>query len=47
MQYNSDNEIIKKDAKIVFAHRFLDKDKKSEIKAFQEILEGATLKTLI
>ncbi len=31
--------ILDKDAKIVFAHKFLDKDKKSEIKAFQEMLD--------
>jgi len=31
--------ILDKDAKIVFAHKFLDKDKKSEIKAFQELLD--------
>ena len=31
--------ILDKDAKIVFAHKFLGKDKKSEIKAFQEMLD--------
>lgn len=31
--------ILDKDSKIVFAHKFLDKDKKSEIKAFQEMLD--------
>ena len=31
--------IFDKDAKIVLAHKFLDKDKKSEIKAFQEMLD--------
>ena len=31
--------ILDKDAKIVLGHKFLDKDKKSEIKAFQEILD--------
>jgi predicted transposase YbfD/YdcC len=31
--------ILDKDSKIVFAHKFLDKDKKSEIKAFQELLD--------
>jgi|FLOH01.1.fsa_nt_gi hypothetical protein len=31
--------ILDKDIKIVFAHKFLNKDKKSEIKAFQEILD--------
>jgi len=32
--------ILDKDGKIVFAHKFLDKDKKSEIKAFQEMLDA-------
>jgi len=31
--------ILDKDIKIVFAHKFLDKNKKSEIKALQEVLE--------
>jgi len=31
--------ILDKDTKIVFAHKFLDKNKKSEIKALQEALE--------
>lgn len=31
--------ILDKDEKIVLAHKFLDKDKKSEIKAFQELLD--------
>ena len=32
--------ILDKDIKIVFAHMFLDKNKKSEIKAFQELLDN-------
>lgn len=31
--------ILDKDIKIVFAHKFLDKNKRSEIKALQEVLE--------
>ncbi|MBW6488080.1 MAG: ISAs1 family transposase [Sulfurimonas sp.] len=31
--------ILDKDIKIVFAHKFLDKNKKSEIKALQEVLD--------
>ena len=31
--------VLDKDAKIVIAHKFLDKNKKSEIKAFQELLD--------
>ncbi len=31
--------VLDKDIKIVFAHKFLDKNKKSEIKALQEILD--------
>ncbi len=31
--------IFDKDSKIVFAHKFLDKNKKSEIKALQEAFE--------
>lgn len=31
--------ILDKDTKIVFAHKFLDKNKKSEIPAFKELLE--------
>lgn len=31
--------VLDKDTKIVFAHKFLDKDKKSEIPAFKELLE--------
>ena len=31
--------ILDKDLKIVFAHKFLDKNKKSEIKALQEVLD--------
>jgi hypothetical protein len=43
-QYTQENHkamlnILDKDAKIVFAHKFLNKDKKSEIKAFQEMLD--------
>ncbi|MDQ7061182.1 MAG: transposase family protein [Sulfurimonas sp.] len=35
--------ILDKDIKIVFAHKFLDKHKKSEIKALQEVLEDDSL----
>jgi predicted transposase YbfD/YdcC len=35
--------ILDKDIKIVFAHKFLDKNKKSEIKALQEVLEDDSL----
>jgi len=43
-QYTQDGHkamlnILDKDTKIVFAHKFLDKNKKSEIKAFQEMLD--------
>ncbi|MDQ7060209.1 MAG: ISAs1 family transposase [Sulfurimonas sp.] len=37
--------ILDKDIKIVFAHKFLDKHKKSEIKALQEVLEDDSLFT--
>lgn len=43
-QYTQENHkailnILDKDIKIVFAHKFLDKGKKSEIKALKEVLE--------
>ncbi|OIP56580.1 MAG: hypothetical protein AUK54_01825 [Helicobacteraceae bacterium CG2_30_36_10] len=37
--YNAILNILDKDIKIVFAHKFLDKNKRSEIKALQEVLD--------
>lgn len=38
-EHKSILNILDKEIKIVFAHKFLDKDKKSEIKALKEVLE--------